>query len=1054
VKINLKTKNMCIRKWILLVISGCLFSSLYGQNTVSKVPYKLNNDFETGELFGWEPYPYEQDIGYDALYFARRTPTHNNSKYALARPVRAYYSIELYHGFTRRLNFYTNSDSHVKASVYFQSDRNPGSLEVSLGTFDGRRFMYTIQNPQANRWLELDIPASNFKLNGQSLKPGEHIQVITVKGSYPMVYYLNTYTILMDDVQINGDRDARFVATTPTSTNLEMFDISILNKHFFYGDNISLKATPENNLALREVKGTLVDSKGKVVKDNIPFTHSGNEWVNQNIYKLTENDARGQWEIRLKGLTDRGSETNWAFKFLMPGKKVNEHPRLFFSADELKERIANEKSPAAKSMLDRALQNTSFMNTNIDAINEPEDETVESLSGPPFSPSVVEPPMWRTSADALGRIIEAGSFRYAFTGDAAAGQKAKQALLKLCSFSKWNNNWMLDRKFWTYYPVGYIIKPVAFGYDMLYNLLTENERAQVRKAIMEKGLKLFYRDMVEMNRMPSQQTNHIAVIVTGFGLAATAIYGDDPTNPALEPYISGILAKTKAYIDYTYYEDGSYAEPKSGYMNMAARDIAELLPALERNFGVDYTTTTNFQNVYKFPIQASTSSGRMQDYGDGGGTNGSAIQLGSQLHYQWLAKRTGNPYIYNWVKPYWESGNGGYMGYLWYRNDITPATRETLPTSKVFSAQGIVMRSGWDDASTIIITKLGPNANHAHLDQGSFQVMTNGETLLTDPGPGGGHYYDFDYLAYNMQAIAHNVMLVDHDPESQTPADYDTGIAALRDWPRVYHSFASEIEDEMSGDLTTVYKGKLDKYTRTLLYTKSGPLFMFDQVKSKSPGGHEYDWLFHAGENNGQRSINYTNNRVTIDRPKARLTLDVVSPDILSGSITDKDDDEESFIRLSSKPNLQQANFLAVIMPEAKPATGDYSARPKTTAINEGGWIGAKVERQGAVDYGYFRTSGNGSGTIGGFTTDAKQFTASFDGSGKLLKAYFEGSSFAGNGLTLKSNVPVTCALATGASGTKLEVQSDRATTLAVSFGGQPSLTLQIPAGKSNFSVK
>ena len=57
---------------------------------------------------------------------------------------------------------------------------------------------------------------------------------------------------------------------------------------------------------------------------------------------------------------------------------------------------------------------------------------------------------------------------------------------------------------------------------------------------MEKALKLFHRDMVEMNRMPSNMTNHISVLVTGMGLAAIALYGDDPENPALEPYISGV----------------------------------------------------------------------------------------------------------------------------------------------------------------------------------------------------------------------------------------------------------------------------------------------------------------------------------------------------------------------------------------------------------------------------------------------------------------------------------------------------------------------------------
>jgi hypothetical protein len=960
----------------------------------------------------------------------------------------------------------------MRAAVYFQSDRNPKSLELTLGTFDGRRYVHTISNLQANRWLELDIPAAEFKLKGRPLGANEHIQVVTLKGDYPVVYYLDTYTILLDDFSINGDRQRRFAGKSPASTNFDMFDISILNKHFFYGDNIALSVAPEGDIALTQVQGTLSDSKGNVIKSNIPFTKRGNQWANESVYHLTGNEAKGQWQIRLTGLTGQGREVGSTFRFLMPGNPVKGHPRLFFTADELKKRLA---SPAGKSILDKALQNTGFMSVDIDAIEEGKDLTGDALTSGPYAASGVEALAWSSRMNALASVIEGGSMRYAFTGDAAAGEKAKKALLKLCSFSKWNNNWMLGRKFWTYYPVGETIRRVAYGYDMLNNLLTEEERKYVRNAIMEKGLKLFHRDMVEMNRMPSNNTNHIAVIVMGYGLAATAIYGDDPANPYLEPYLSGILTKTKAFIDRTYYEDGSYGEPKSGYMNMATRSIAELLGPLERNFGVDYTTTTNMQNFYKYPLQATNSGGRMQDYGDGGGANGGGNSLGGLLHSQWVVYRTGNPFLYKYVKPYWDAGNGGYLGYLFYRDDISPASRETLPTSKVFSAQGMVMRSGWDDPSTIISTRVGPNSNHYHYDQGSFQIMTNGETLLTDPGVGsGGYYTNLDYLVYNIQAIAHNVLLVDHDPESQTPADYDIGISALNNWPKMTYTFPGKFADAVESDLASVYKNKLEEYTRTLLYTKSGPLFVFDKVKSKT-GGHTYDWLFHAAQNTGgERSINYSNQRVTIDRPSARLTLDVISPDIASGRIRDNNEDGESFVALSSRPDLTETNFLAVIMPEAKPAAGDYAARPKTTRLEAQGWIGAKVERPGATDLGFFRIGNNAAATAEGFTTDAKRFTVSLDGGGTFVKAYFEGSNFSGNGISVKSVTPVAVAISKSSGSTDMEVQSDKASALSVSVATQPSgvvlngspvstwkydaatkmINLEVPAGRSEFSIK
>jgi len=483
--------------FLIFLLLGIPITYASAQKTASKIPYKLLDNFETGELYSWEPYPYAQDIGSHRLFYAQKSPAFNNSQYSLATLMPASDAVELYNGFTKRLDFFTTPDTRVKFAVFFQSDRSPETLELSLGTFDGRRYMHTISRPEANRWVELDIPAGEFRLNGQSLKAGEHIQVVTIKASYPTVYWLNTYTIFMDDFMINGERNRGFVTEDPVSTNLEMFNTLILNKHFFYGDNIALKAAPEGNINLSSVRGTLVDSRGAIIKDNIPFTRAGNNWANESIYKFSKKDARGQWEIRLTGLDGQGNQTQSAFRFLVPGNRVEGYPRLFFSAEELKERLANEKSPVAKRILDRALENNDFMKVDIAAIKEGIDRTAENLVGGPYAKNTVgfsAYAEWNNPNNALAEVISEGSLRYAFTGDRAAGEKAKEALLKLSSFSKWNSDWMLDRKFWSYYPVGYTLTAVTYGYDMLHDLLTDGERKLVRNAMMEKGLKHFYRD--------------------------------------------------------------------------------------------------------------------------------------------------------------------------------------------------------------------------------------------------------------------------------------------------------------------------------------------------------------------------------------------------------------------------------------------------------------------------------------------------------------------------------------------------------------------------------
>jgi hypothetical protein len=319
-------------------------------------------------------------------------------------------------------------------------------------------------------------------------------------------------------------------------------------------------------------------------------------------------------------------------------------------------------------------------------------------------------------------------------------------------------------------------------------------------------------------------------------------------------------------------------------------------------------------------------------------------------------------------------------------------------------------------------------------------------------------------------------MLIDHDPESQAPAHYDNGIKALTDWPRMLHTFNGKNADAVESDLATVYKGKLDKYTRTLLYTKTGPIFMFDQVKSKSPKGHVYDWLFHAPANDGNvRAISYNDRRMVIQRPNARLTMDVISPEIANSRIRDRFSSKtysESFLSLETKLDVTATNFFAVLLPEAKPASGDYVS-PVTTRLDSPGWIGAKVVHSSGSDIGFFKTGSGAAANAGDFTTDADRFTASFDKSGKFFKAYFEGSSFSGRGVSIKASSPLTASVAMTSASTELELQSEEANTVTAVVAGKPasilmngkstsawtydagakSITIKVGQGKSDITI-
>jgi hypothetical protein len=74
---------------------------------------------------------------------------------------------------------------------------------------------------------------------------------------------------------------------------------------------------------------------------------------------------------------------------------------------------------------------------------------------------------------------------------------------------------------------------------------------------------------------------------------------------------------------------------------MATRDLVEALDIVERNFGVDYTTTTYLKDTWLYPLYVTYSNGRYPDFGD----ISPSYSLTGPV-YRWLSYRTKNPWTY------------------------------------------------------------------------------------------------------------------------------------------------------------------------------------------------------------------------------------------------------------------------------------------------------------------------------------------------------------------------------------------------------------------------
>ncbi len=469
------------------------------------MPCTISFNFETAEFYGWESYPYAQDIGWDPRLLCLEEPAHAGSKYSLARMMEPNDVMGTYLGFTRQFDLWTSAETRWKSLVYLTADRRPPQLELSICLLDGRRFFKIIDLPEVNRWLELDLPLGDFTFDGRSLGAGERIQAVTIKAEYPRTNDFLSYTMNLDDFSLSGERPRRFLAVEPAATVLDQLNSAYLHRHFYSGEPLTLTVKPEGEDDLTRVVCEVITPGGQAIVRGAKLAKSEGGWKADKVYVFSSKDPRGAWKIDFTGLNPQGIEVKWGFSFLVPGKRLETaaHPRLFFTAAELQKRLATQPPRRKRNS---SITPSAPRPPGNRRISRPSRNSSPGLFNgyTAMGPYSIDPGLgWRFPMVRLCGVIQSGAWQYALTGNEEAGLKAKAALLKLCSFGYWTGEGWYKINNHVHFPLGYVAAPAGLGYDLLYPLLTEPERRTVREAIIEKALKTTYRDLVEMNRMPS-----------------------------------------------------------------------------------------------------------------------------------------------------------------------------------------------------------------------------------------------------------------------------------------------------------------------------------------------------------------------------------------------------------------------------------------------------------------------------------------------------------------------------------------------------------------------
>jgi hypothetical protein len=287
-----------------------------------------------------------------------------------------------------------------------------------------------------------------------------------------------------------------------------------------------------------------------------------------------------------------------------------QHPRLYVLDEDLPaiERAAAD-NPLAHSWYERLQK-----------------EARKMLDEPPVEHRLIGPRLLDQSRAALRRISTLAAL-YRLDGDRRKAECARREMLTAAAFPDWNPSHFLDTAEMT--------NALAIGYDWLFDFPSAGDRAAVRTAIVEKGLKPGLRVYRKGGGWPEAHHNWNQVCNGGMTAGALAVADEEPALAAevLARGRESIVRAMRSFAPDRGWEEGP------GYWNYATHYNVFYLAALRSALGTDFglTDMPGFAEAGNFRIQSVGPLGLTFNFADAGPGAGTAPQM------LWLARTFDRP---------------------------------------------------------------------------------------------------------------------------------------------------------------------------------------------------------------------------------------------------------------------------------------------------------------------------------------------------------------------------------------------------------------------------
>ncbi|QHQ35411.1 DUF4962 domain-containing protein [Algicella marina] len=523
------------------------------------------------------------------------------------------------------------------------------------------------------------------------------------------------------------------------------------------------------------------------------------------------------------------------------------HPRLWLTSERLQ-----EFRKAVKADPDHCTWSTFYQKSVLPWTDR---EIMHEPAGYPDHKRVA--PVWRQTYIDLQEVIYA--IRHLaiggqVTGDQQMLDRAKDWLLEAAS---WDPMGVTSRAYtdeWAYR----VTNALAWGYDWLYDQMSEDERARVRAALLERTRDIAEHAIVNAKIHLFPYDSH-AVRSVSLTLipACIALLGDDEDDEAREwlnyciEFLAGVYSPWGD-------ADGGWAEG-TNYWMMGMAYLIEAANRLKSFAGLDLYKRPFFRNTGDFPLYCKAPNTRRATFGDDS-TQGDlpCIKTGTNLRqyagvtgngaYQWYHEELArlNPgtegAFYNWG--WWDTN----FDELTYLTDF-PQVEATAPPSGFRHFRGI----GWvgiqhamadpdEHIQFVFKSSRFGSISHSHGDQNAFCLAAYGEDLAIQSG----YYVAFNstmHREWRRQTRSKNAILINGKGQ-YAEKDKAKAMAATG---RILAAEQREDHIYIRGDATPAYQSLSPEVTlaeREIYFVRNSYFVIVDSVDADSPV--TVDWLLHA----------------------------------------------------------------------------------------------------------------------------------------------------------------------------------------------------------------